>query len=317
MTDSTLPSLTREPLGRTGMEVSRVGFGTGSIGGFYGEMDDKRAAEIVERVLELGINYIDTSTYYGEAERRLGKALAGHRDDIYLATKAGRYGDDDFDFSPNALRASLERSLGLLHTDYVDVFMLHDIEFVPQEEIFAESLDTLRALKSEGKCRAIGISGYPMKTMSRAVSEAEVDVVLTYAHGTLLDDSITSTLGPLADEHGVGLINAASLVMGLLTPNGARADSAHRASAEAKRAAERMSQICRVHGADLAFVANQYSIQQSGCVMTMIGAGSERHIEEAIVAASTPIDEALLTELLAVRPPVESRQWLSGLEENN
>ncbi|MFV0427048.1 MAG: aldo/keto reductase [Beutenbergiaceae bacterium] len=310
-------TLPRAVLGNTGMQVSQVSLGTGSLGEFFGPLPEPDAIALVHASLDRGINFIDTSPYYGSAEERLGRALVGRRDQVYLCSKAGRYGDHDFDYTPAGIRHSVERSLRLLGTDYLDIALLHDIEFVDLGPIIAQSIPTLRQLKAEGKVRAIGVSGYPLATMRRIINESAVDVVLTYAHGTLLDDSIRSELAPVAAQHGVGLINAASIAMGLITPTGARADSDHRAGTPVKQAAARMNALCQQAGVDLAFVANQYSIQRSGCPTTLIGTGRLRNIESAIEAALTPIDESLLQALLAERPPLDQRQWSSGLEENN
>ena len=85
----------------------------------------------MHEALDLGMTFIDTSPYYGSAEERLGKALSGRREDVILGTKTGRYGFADFDFSPRRIRHSVEESLRLLDTDYVDILQFHDIEFVP------------------------------------------------------------------------------------------------------------------------------------------------------------------------------------------
>ncbi|MFV0253311.1 MAG: aldo/keto reductase [Beutenbergiaceae bacterium] len=308
-------SLPRAELVR-GIDVSQVSLGTGSLGEFFGPLPEPDAIALVHACLDRGINFIDTSPYYGSAEERLGKALRGRRNQVYLCTKAGRYGDDDFDYSDAGLRASVERSLQLLGTDYLDMLLLHDIEFVDLGSIIDTSIPTLQALRAEGKVRAIGVSGYPLATMRRILSEAEIDVMLSYAHGTLLDDSIRE-LQPQAADSGVGLINAASIMMGLLTTGGARADSDHRAGAAVKAAAARMNALCRDAGVDLAFIANQYAIQRSGCATTLIGTGRVSNIDAAIDAALTPIDDELLASLLALRPPVQQRQWRSGLEVNN
>jgi L-galactose dehydrogenase len=310
-------SLPRKVLGATGLEVSIVSLGTGSIGEFFGPLPEKDAASVVDAALELGINLIDTSPYYGSAEERLGRILRGRRDELLISTKAGRYGDDDFDYSPGGLRESVEHSLRLLGTDHVEILLLHDIEFVPLGPIITEALPTLRTLCEEGKTRYIGVSGYPLATIKRIMAEADIDVALTYAHGTLLDDSIRTELTSIADHENVGLVNAAPVMMGLLTPSGARGDSDHRASPAAKQAAARMNAICSDGGANIAFVASQYSIQRSGCATTLIGTGRVANLESAVRAATTPIDDALLNLLLAERPEPSVRQWLSGLRDNN
>ncbi len=305
-------------LGQTGLSVSAVSFGTGPLGEMYEPMTEAEAMSLVDETIDLGVNSFDTSPYYGTAEYRLGKALTpSKREKIVLATKAGRYGVSDFDFSPERMRASLERSLKTMNTDYVDIFYLHDIEFVSLDSIFAESYNELVKLKEEGKCRAIGMSGYPIKTFTRVITETEVDVVLTYAKGTLLDDSITTELKPLADAKGVGLINAAAVALGLLTPQGGKINPDHQAPIVVQEAAKRMVELARERGIDVAFLANQYAIQRTGTATTMAGIGNSSQLHSAVDAASTPIDEFILQEFLALRPPAGQRQWRIGMEENN
>jgi L-galactose dehydrogenase len=78
-----------------------------------------------------------------------------------------------------------------------------------------------------------------------------------------------------------------------------------------------MVELCAGRGVDVAFVANQYAIQRSGCATTLIGTGRSRHLHSAVTAAETPIDDALVAELTALRPPMGERTWSSGLPENN
>jgi L-galactose dehydrogenase len=272
---------------------------------------------MIDQVIDSGVNLIDTSPYYGNAEARLGKALTpAKRDKVVLSTKAGRYAADDFDFSPGRIRASLEHSLRLLGTDHVDLFHLHDIEFTDLEPVLTESYAELQRLKSEGKCRFIGMTGYPLHTFTRVLRETDVDVVLTYAHGTLLDDSISRELLPLAEPRGVGLMNAAAVALELLTPRWTTLDDSHQAPREVQAAALEMVQFAKEHDVDIAFLANQYAIQRSGTATTVVGTRTMSHLQSAIDAATAPIDETLLDQVLALRPE-GSGQWTVGREENN
>ena len=108
-------------LGKTDLTVSRLGFGTAPLGELFGRLDDAEAIAVVHEAIDLGVSFFDTAAYYGSAEERLGKALAGRRDQLVVGTKAGRFGYTDFDFSPARIRQSLEHSLRLLKTDYVDI----------------------------------------------------------------------------------------------------------------------------------------------------------------------------------------------------
>lgn len=304
-------------LGDTDLVVSKLALGTGSLGEMFGPLSESDAIAVVHEALDLGINLIDTAPYYASAERRLGKALAGRRAEVVLATKAGRYGVQDFDFSPRRIRTGLEHSLRLLGTDYVDILQLHDIEFTELGPVFEDGYAELLALRDAGKCRYVGMTGYPAATMARAMRETNLDVVLTYSHATLLDDTLPRVLAPIAAEQGVGLINAAAVSLGLLTAKGSVIESGHPATAEIRDAAARMSALCAQNGQDVSFVANQYSIQRSGCATTVVGTGKSRHLHSALAAIDAPIDEDLIEALLSLRPSIPSRTWTSGLAENN
>lgn len=304
-------------LGDTDLTVSKLAFGTGPLGEMFGPLDESAATAVVHEALDLGITFIDTSPYYASAEERLGKALAGRRDEVILGTKAGRYALDDFDFSPAGIRRSVEHSLTLLRTDYVDILQLHDIEFVPLGPLFEDSVAELVSLRDQGKCRYIGMTGYPAATMARAMRESDLDVLLTYSHATLLDDTLPRVLAPIAAEHGVGLINAAAVALGLLTPGGSNFGTAHPSTPAIRAAAAKMVQLCADRGVDVAFVANQYAIQRSGCATTLIGTGKPHHLRSAAAAVTAELDDQLVADLVALRPPVDGRTWTSGLGENN
>jgi L-galactose dehydrogenase len=305
------------PLGSTDLKVSAVSFGTAPLGDMFGAADETEATAAVHRALDAGITFFDSSPYYGNglAERRLGAALRGRRDDVVIGTKAGRYGGDEFDFTPKRLRESVHQSLALLQTDRVDILQLHDIEFTDLDGVFGDTYAELARLRDEGKCRYIGMTGYPMETLRRAIAETDLDVVLSYAHYTLLNTRLADELVPLCQERGVGLINAAAVALGLLTPAGSRitVPAGQRIVDAARRAAE----VCAERGADIAFLANQFSIQRSGAATTVVGTTKARHLDAAVAAEATPIDEELLAAVLAVTAEVRDLSWSSGRPENN
>lgn len=301
-------------LGATDVTVSNVGLGTAPLGGQFGAVDEADAVQVVQEALDLGITFIDTSSSYGSAEERLGKALVGRRQEVVLGTKAGRVGAG-FDFSPDAIRRSLENSLRLLRTDYLDIFQLHNIEFAALGPLIEDSFAALVSLRREGKCRYVGMTGYPAAMMCTVMRETDLDIVLTYAHATLLDDTLQRVIAPVASERGVGLINAAAVALGLLTPSGQTSAGYQLATAPIREAAERMAALCAARGADIAFVANQYSIQRSGCVTTLVGTSKPQHLRSAVAAGESPLDEQLLDDLLALRPPIATRTWPSGPPE--
>jgi aryl-alcohol dehydrogenase-like predicted oxidoreductase len=304
-------------LGQTDLQVSAVSFGTSPIGDMFGPVDEDDAIAVVRHALDAGVNLFDSSPFYGggAAERRLGAALQGERDSVIISTKAGRYSGNEFDFSPDRIRASLHTSLELLQTDYVDLILLHDIDYVPLTTIFGESYEELVRLRDEGKCRYIGVTGYPMKALVRAVEETDLDAVLSFAHFTLLNQRLARELAPACERRGVGLINAAAVALGLLTPRGPSVDLP--VGQPIRDAAERARDVCEKHGADLAFLANQFAIQRSGAATTVVGTTKTSHLDSAVAAVSAPIDEELLEAVLQATADVHDVSWTSGLPENN
>ena len=111
-------------LGQTDLNLSLIGFGSATLGDVFGKLDPGEAIRAVHLAVDNGINFFDSSPYYGItlAETRLGEALAGRRERVILATKCGRYGLDEFDFSAKRVIASMDESLRRLQTDYIDLF---------------------------------------------------------------------------------------------------------------------------------------------------------------------------------------------------
>ena len=116
-------SMQYRALGKVGIEVSVIGFGASTFGDVYGTVTASAAERAVAGAIDRGINLFDVSPYYGLtlAEARLGQALEGKRSKIFLGTKCGRYGVDEFDFSGETLTRNFEQSLCRLKTDYVDL----------------------------------------------------------------------------------------------------------------------------------------------------------------------------------------------------
>src|SRR5580692_6576214 len=242
-------------LGRTGLRVSKLGFGGSPLGNEFGEIDPSESERAVHCAIDLGINYFDVAPYYGRtlAETRLGAALVGRRDKVVLATKCGRYDVAKFDFSTARIRRSIDESLERLRTDYLDVFLAHDIEFVNEHQIVDEAIPAMRALQSEGKARFIGITGLQLNMLRKVAQAAPVDAILSYCRYNLLITDMDDLLTPFAKQHGIGLINASPLHMGILTPNGP--PPWHPASPEVKEAGREMVRLCQrsgVQASDLA-----------------------------------------------------------------
>ena len=210
-------------LGNTNINIAPFSIGTATFGNVYGKTDNLELKKIVKKAIDNGLNYFDTSPYYGNklSEINLGNSLDGiDRSKYIISTKVGRYGDDLFDFSESTIISSLDESLERLKIDYVDILLLHDIEFGNFEQIINESLPALEKLKKSGKVKYIGFSCYPINLIKKVVEKSfiKIDVILSYAHYCLLNDKLTSII-PFLKENNIGIINASPLCMGLLTTN--------------------------------------------------------------------------------------------------
>src|SRR5207248_9577402 len=129
------------PLGKTGLNLSVVSYGAASIGNEYGNLDEAQGIRSLRIALDGGVNFIDTSPYYGRtlSEKVLGKAFKEiPRDRFIIGTKCGRYDVDKFDFSAARLTRSVDESLQRMGLDYIDIMQCHDIEFVNMTQIVEE-----------------------------------------------------------------------------------------------------------------------------------------------------------------------------------
>jgi L-galactose dehydrogenase len=300
-------------LGRTGLRVSKLGFGGSPLGNEFGEADPSEAERAVHCAIDLGVNYFDVAPYYGRtlAETRLGSALVGRRDKVLLATKCGRYDVAQFDFSAARIRKSIDESLQRLRTDYLDVFLAHDIEFVDADQITNEAIPTMRDLQREGKARFIGITGLQLNMLRKVAEAAPVDAILSYCRYNLLITDMDDLLTPFVQEHGIGLINASPLHMGILTPHGP--PPWHPASAEVKEAGRCVAQR---YGARLSDLALQFCLAHPYVATTLAGMSTVEQVRQNVAAAATPSDAALIAEIRRLVASIANRSWPSGLPEN-
>ena len=277
-----------------GPRVSTLGFGASPLGNVYGTASADEVQRAVDAALDLGINFFDTSPYYGLtlSEERLGRALQGARGRVVLATKCGRIGDTEFDFSRARIRSGLEESLRRLRTETVDLLQAHDIEFAREEQIVEETIPALRELQQEGKARLIGITGYPVRLLRRIAEKAPVDTILSYCHYSLLNTDMETVLAPLTNASGTALINASPLMMGILTQGGPPAW--HVAPEQMKEAGRRAARKAAELGVDIAKLALQFALQQNFASATLVGMSNEREVRENVAAATGIVDEELI-----------------------
>jgi L-galactose dehydrogenase len=303
-------------LGKTELNLSVIGFGGAALGGVYGDLASGEGMKAVHLAVDSGINFFDTSPYYGItlSETALGAALVGRRERIILATKCGRYGAAGFDFSAKRVIASIDESLRRLQTDYIDLFQVHDVEFGDAQQIIDETLPALRQLQQQGKARYIGITGYPPKALRRIAEAAPVDSILTYCHYNLMNTDMDEVLTAFAREHGIGLINASALHMGILTEHGPQ--EWHPAPQAVRDAGRKAAEFCRSHGADISEVALHFSLSHPYVSSTLVGMANTRQVEASLELLHTSTDPKLLRQVESILAPVFNYVWASGRPEN-
>ncbi len=304
-------------LGKTELNVSVIGFGASPLGNVFNDCDETEGIRSVHCAIDLGINFFDVAPFYGLtlAETRLGDALKGKRNDILLATKCGRYGLRDFDFSYQRILDSADESLRRLKTDYVDLMQLHDIEFGSKEQVLNEAVPALQKIKASGKARFVGITGLPVRYLAAIAKEIEVDTVLSWAHYNLLQDEINAELVPLCQHKDMGLMNAAPLVQRILSE--ASIPEWHNAPAELKAIQAPLLECCKKFGVALSDVAIRYAIDHPYIASTIIGMCDQTNVKKNIGVLEFSIPEGLLAEIDRIVAPVKNTMWFEGMPENN
>jgi aryl-alcohol dehydrogenase-like predicted oxidoreductase len=299
------------------MELSALSFGASSLGQEFRPVKLDEALRAVQVALDLGMNFIDTSPFYGRgmSECLLGVALRDvPRDRYYLGTKLGRYSREHFDFSARRVVESVDVSLQRMGVEHLDVILCHDLEFVDMGQIVEETLPALRKIQKQGKVRFIGVSGYPMKMFRYVLDRAELDVILSYNHYTL-QNTMLADLVPYLKEKGVGVMNAAPFSARLLTNS--ELPSWHKATQEVRATCRRAAEHCAAQGVDIAQLALQYSLANEDMATCVVGSANPENVKKWAEWAAKPIDQQLLAEVLAILRPVHDWFYIEGRPENN
>ena len=277
-------SLLLRRLGRTELDVTCLSLGGARIGG--SNVTDDEAIETVRRAITLGINYLDTSPLYGESERKVGLALAdGWREKIYLATKTGTHPKWRGDYSASGTRRSVENSLKLLGTDYLDVCLVHDPSDMDPVIAKDGALETLQRMREEGLVKFIGLGVREHEFHKIAIDTGIVDVILTYLDYTLLSQTANEWLLSYAKENDIGVINGSPIAAGLLSdvePN------INERPPEGE-IAHKIWKWANDNDLSLLNLAIQFCLRQPLIATNLSGSKNATEIEQNFAAATTPI----------------------------
>jgi L-galactose dehydrogenase len=304
-------------LGKTGLNVSILSFGASPLGSVFDPADEAEGKNAVHYAIDHGINYFDVAPFYGYtvAETRLGKALKGKRDKVFLATKCCRDGLENFDFSYKRVMKSIDESLERLQTDYVDVFQIHDVEFGTLDQVINEAIPAAFKVKEMGKARFVGITGLPVRYLAKIARMVDLDTILSWAHYNLLEDEINDELVPLSKEKGFGLINASPLLQRILSDS--KIPDWHRSPQAVKDIQPKLLELCSGYGVNLGDVANRYALNHPDIATTIVGMSKMKNVERNVRVLDFEIPEGLLERILAMAGPVKNQMWFEGNPENN
>ena len=296
-------------LGKTGMKVSNLSFGASSLGGVFHDIHEAEGIRAVHVAIDNGINFIDVSPYYGhlKAETVLGKALREiPRDKYFLSTKVGRYGKNGvntWDYSAKRATESVYESMERLGVDYIDLINVHDIEFQGDmpgglQKVVDETLPALVELRRKGVVGHVGITDLQPENLKWVIEhsdEGTVESILNFCHYSLNDTLITEYLD-FFEQHGVGVINASPLSMGLLSQRGA--PDWHPGTKELREACSRAAEYCQQQGYPIEKLAIQFSTSLNPRIATtLFSSANPDNVLKNIGYVNEPMDEQLVKDV--------------------
>ena len=221
-------------LGKTDIDVSRIGLGTWAIGGgpaWGGDKDESESIKTIQAAPGMGVNLIDTAPGYnfGNSENIVGKALSGmKRESAVVITKCGivwtrkgglfnKVGDVQLykNLTRESIMEEIDISLNRLQTDYIDIYMTHWQAVEPLKTPIAETMDTLNELKAMGKIRAIGAANISPAEIEEYLKYGSLDIV--QGKYSILDRAVEDDLVPICKQHGITLQAYSPLEQGLLS----------------------------------------------------------------------------------------------------
>lgn len=305
-------------IGRTGMKVSALSFGASSLGSVFRDTKESEAIAAVHTAVEMGMNFIDVSPYYGhyKAETVLGKALREiPRDRYYLSTKVGRYGKDGvntWDYSGRRATESVYESMERLGVDYIDLINVHDIEFADLHQVVEETLPALVELREKGVVGHVGITDLQLENLQWVVDHAApgtVESILNFCHFTLNDDKLLDFLDYF-EKRGIGVINASPLSMGLLSQRGVPAW--HPAPASLMEACRRAVEHCSAKGYPIEKLAMQFSVSEPRIATTLFSSANPANVAKNIAYVSEQPDMELVSEVKRIIGDQQRVSWANS-----
>ena len=307
-------------LGKTGLELSALGFGASSLGGVFHDLKEAEGIKAVHTAVDNGINFIDVSPYYGhlKAETVLGKALREiPRDKYILSTKVGRYGHDGintWDYSGKRAHDSVFESMERLGVDYIDIINVHDIEFQASlpgglKKVAEETLPALVELREKGVVSHVGITDLQpenLKWVIENVPEHTVESVLCFCHYSL-NDTLLNDYFDFFEKHNIGIINASPLSMGLLSTRGV--PDWHPAAKSLVEACAKAAQHCAAKDYPIEKLAVQFAVSSPRIATTLFSSANPDNVRRNVANVEAPMDQELVREVQAIIGDQMGSRW--------
>ena len=300
------PAVPRRVLGRTGLSIPVIPFGTQGFGNHFGFVADEDAVALVGHAVALGVNHFDCARCYGDSLRKLGLALREiPREDVIVTGRLcchsgaswGGYGAGEPEFSAERVVRDVEDQLAVLGTDYFDGMLIHDPPRMEPTLAKEGTLAGLLALKARGPVRNVGYGMRPHEFHRQAIATGDVDFLLCFNDYHLVRRTAVDGVLPAAEAAGVGVMNGWSILRGLLT-GGDPVETAklggYRNEEDIAAARERW-QWCRDRGVDLLQLALQFCLREPRIHANPIGSLNAAQLEQNIRAAATLLDESTWT----------------------
>lgn len=306
--------------GRTGINISAVGFGCWEIGGGYGSIEETEFIKAINRALDVGINSFDTAEAYGfgASEKSLAKALGSRRKEAVITTKFGvGYPDKPNyrDGSRQRVMESIEKSLKSLNTDYVDVYLVHWPDRVTP---FEETMGALDNLVKQGKVRAVGLSNFKLSEIQRCMSARRVDVV-QYCWN-MFDRRMEKEIFPYCRENGIGVMAYGSLAYGMLTGTLTEENAFEKGDWRSKRgqlanlnlfqhlfgpdhylknlrAVEELKGVAKRYGKTVPQLALRWTLSNPVISTALVGCRNPREVDDNVGAVGWSISDADMKEI--------------------
>ena len=287
-------------MGRTGWQVSEVSLGGAYLVGADPDRAQENVRSVVNRALDLGINYIDTAPIYGmgRCEELLGRALEGEARPFYLSTKVG-FEPEDFDYTRDSVLWSIERSLKRLGVPKLSVAQFHDNQ-VSWERITAPegTLEGLRAAQQRGLCEYIGVTGRAIPLLTSLVETGEFDTVLAYHDYHPCSQVAAEDLVPAARAHDTGIVIASVLAGGLFGHRPRREELLASMAQPARRRALDVIERLQEEPGTLARSAFRFVLADPTISTIASGAASVSEIADVAQASDMgPLSPELIEEL--------------------